>query len=299
MDKYSLYNAVGETADDFLIDAEQVIKNIGKHKFVRRKLQGAIITIAAVIAVLGTTVAAAASMGCNILDWISEAFINAGHENNADPAYIQNQLDNGQWAYLNGVNIAVIMPESPVKIMLSNDGGETWRESVVTGSEGMIAFGDWHEDIQYYGGYIGAYGNTGGYLILTAGVAMNSQPMRIYLTDDNGYTWTEIGNPSVVHSSVLTGAGFASESVGFISYRYYEDSGPDIWRTKDGGETWSKLEISLPAAYRAEKFRFTPQTPTFNGEEGAYPISVLDTDADGESTIYMYSHDGGLSWSFD
>ena len=306
MDKFDLYYAIGETADDFLIDAEQVIANTNKSKSSGRGIKRTIIIIAAVIAALGMTAAVAANMGYNILDWISEAFMNSEDESYIDPAliedqraYIQDQLNNGQWAYLNGDNIAVIIPESPVKIMLSNDAGETWRESVVTDSEGMLAFGDWYDNIQYYGGYIGTYGDTGGYLILAAGVAMNSQPMRIFLTDDKGNTWMEIENPSELHSSVLAGAGFASDSIGFISYRYYEDSGPDIWWTRDGGDTWHKLIVELPATYPVEKYRFTPQSPTFMGNEGTYPISVFNSGAEAETTIYMYSHNGGLSWSFE
>ena len=306
MDKFALYYAVGETADDFLIDAEQVIANTDKPKSSGRGFKTTMIILAAVIAALGMTAAVAANTGYNILDWVSEAFINTTDAGHTDPAYIddqrayvQSQLNDGQWAYLNGDNIAVIIPESPVKIMLSDDAGETWRESIVPDSEGMPAFGDWHDNIQYYGGYIGAYGDTGGYLILTAGVAMNSQPMRIYLTEDDGGTWREIGNPSGVHSSVLSGTGFASDSIGFISYRYYEDSGPDIWWTRDGGDTWHKLIIELPAEYQAEKYRFTPQTTTFEGNEGVYPISVFDSNTEAETTIYMYSHDGGLSWSFE
>jgi hypothetical protein len=139
--------------------------------------------------------------------------------------------------------IAFIIPESPVKVMLSDDAGATWRTSVVPGSEGMSIFGEWHDNVQYYGGYIGTYGDMGGYLVLTAGTAMNSQPMRIYLTDDWGDTWKEIGNPNDIHASVLTGAGFASQDLGFISYRYYEDAGPDIWWTKDGGSTWNSCPL--------------------------------------------------------
>ena len=60
-------------------------------------------------------------------------------------------------------------------------------------------------------------------------VSMNHQDLRIYCTDDGRATWREIGNPYDIHISVLTGAGFASDRVGFISYRYYEDVGPDIW----------------------------------------------------------------------
>lgn len=300
MDKHSFYDAIGDVEDGFLIDAEQVIENKAKHKAGGRKLKGTIIAIAAVIAVLGTSVAVAASLGYNIIDWVMGGFnSNIGTSDTPDTTIIQEELDNGQWAYLNGDNIAVIIPASPVKIMLSNDAGETWRESTVVESDGWDFLGEWRTDIQYWGGYIGFNGEANGYLVLTSGVAMNHQDLRIYLTDDGGTTWNEIGNPYDAHISVLTGAGFASDQVGFISYRHFEDAGPDIWWTKDGGKTWSKLTVEIPEKYAPDQHSFTPQSPTFNGDEGTYPIIRSATNDEAEITINMYSHDGGITWSFD
>lgn len=219
-----------------------------------------------------------------------------------DQNVIQHQIDEGEWIYLNGENIAVVVPESPVKILLSSDGGKTWRESIVYGSDEMVAYGDLRHDVQYLGGFIGFFGESGGYLVLTAGIAMNHQPMRIYLTDDGGNTWSEIGNPynRNIHISVLTGAGFSTPEIGFISYRYYEDAGPDIWWTADGGDTWQKLLVTIPEEYATGMF--TPQTPTFDGAEGVYPIAYHRSgEVEGtieEGTIYMYSHDYGLTWEF-
>lgn len=130
----------------------------------------------------------------------------------------------------------MIVPESPVKIMLSSDGGTTWKESVVCGSNEMGLFGDLRDDVRYSGGYIGFFKESGGYL-------------------------------------VLTGAGFSTPETGFISYRYYEDSGPDIWWTSDEGDSWQKLPVTLPEQYPAETHRFTLQTPVFDGKEGVYPIA--------------------------
>lgn len=236
MDKHTLYDAIGEAEDVFLIDVEQVINDGGQHKSSKRKIRGSIIVIAAVIAVLGT--AAAADMGFNIVEWIADGFRrNIGTDSSPDTVLLQEELDAGQWAYLNEDHIAIIVPESPVKIVLSDDAGKTWRESIVTGSDGWDFLGEWGSNTQYWGGYIGFNGEENGYLVLTSGVAMNHQDLRIYLTGDKGTTWHEIGNPYHSHVSVLTGAGFACDQIGFISYRYFEDNGPDIWWTKDGGDT--------------------------------------------------------------
>jgi len=296
MNSRTLFELIG-TVDERMLEHSEWTAPKRRHNFNMKK---ALILIAAVISVLAITLTAVAvTEGTNILSLILGAFSQSDADYVPDQNAIQAQLDKGQWIYLNGENAAVIVPESPVKIMLSSDGGTTWKESVVQNSDEMEIWGSIQDGVQYLGGYIGFFGERNGYLVLTAGVAMNNQPMRIYLTSDGGETWAEIGNPYNVHASVLTGAGFSTPEIGFISYRYYEDAGPDIWWTADGGDIWQKLTITLPEQYTAEKYRFTPQTPTFYGEDGTYPITVLDSESETEHTIYMYSNDYGETWKFE
>ena len=294
MDKYRLSEAVGEISDEFLLDAERAIARARQRP--RRRGKGAVLALAAVL--LLVSAAAASGGGGTFAAWIKGAFDrNIGAEDSPSTAVLEEELEEGQWVYLDGDQIAVILPESPVKILLSGDGGETWRRAVVEGSDTWDLFGTWSDQTQYWGGYLGFNGAENGYLVLTSGVAMNHQDLRIYLTGDGGETWREIGTPYGVHISVLTGAGFASDQVGFISYRYYEDAGPDIWWTRDGGETWEKLAVELPAAYRSPDCRFTPGSPVFHGEEGVYPIVVTTEDEGLEPVLYLETHDGGLTWT--
>ena len=297
MNGRTLFELIG-TVDDQMLEHSEWTAPQRRHSI---KLKKTLILIAAVIAALAVTVTAAAvNEGTNFLSLILGAFSQSDIK--YDQNVLQAELDEGQWVYLNGENIAVIVPESPVKIMLSSDGGKIWKESVVCGSDEMEIYGDLRHNVHYYGGFIGFFGESGGYLVLTADVAMNNQPMRIYLTDDGGNTWSEIGNPYSrnIHISVLTGAGFSTQKIGFISYRYYEDAGPDIWWTADGGSTWQKLLVTIPEEYAS--YMFTPQTPTFDGKDGVYPIAYHGSgEEEGtvvEGTIYMYSHDYGLTWEF-
>lgn len=243
------------------------------------------------------TVALAATLGYDPIGWILSAF--SANEDGPSAAVIQEQMQEGQWVYLNDDNIAVILPESPTEILLSHDCGKTWKESAVAGSDKMILWGEWKEDVVPTGGFIGFWGD-GGYLVLTAPVAMGNQPMRIYLTHDGGETWSEIGNPYQAgeHYCVLTGAGFSTDQIGFISYRYYEDAGPDIWWTSDGGDTWKELNVTLPEQYTGEEYVFTPQSPAFHGSSGVYPIKVCNQSDGAVEMIYLYSDDYGMTWEF-
>ena len=290
MKEMRILQALGQAEEAYVAEAAPADMGIGAERDqVWHRKKRTLLLIAAVIALLGTITAAADFLGFSLLDWIASAM------EDPDRNVLQEQVAEGEWIYLNGDNVAVIVPESPVKILLSADGGDTWRETTVEGSQYMYFHGQRQEDMTYYGGYIGFNGGDFGYLVLTTGVSMNHQGLRIFLTEDGGDTYREIGNPYESHVSVLTGAGFASEEVGFISYRYFEDAGPDIWWTEDGGETWSRLSVELPAAYQ-EGYVFTPGSPVFEGEEGVYPITAAG--GSGETTLYLYSHDGGRTWEW-
>lgn len=267
----------------------------GRPRRSRRRARALVAAVILAAALCLGTVSAAGLSGLS-LGSLVDMILRSGRD--LEPAVLESEIKNGQWIYLNGDNVAVIVPEAPVRVLLSGDGGSSWRSVTITGSGAMESLGEWVTDMAYYGGYIGFDQADGrfGYLVLTTGAAMNHQDLRIYLTEDGGDTWREIGTPYDQHISVLTGAGFASEEVGFISYRYYEDAGPDIWWTQDGGDTWARLELELPDGY--QDCRFTPLSPAFAGPEGSYPIQVVHPSGE-TSTLTMYTHDGGLTWSFD
>lgn len=304
MDNYMILEAIGMIDDQYILSAQKrfgfkLPQTTSPTEFSGRHIRSRVlisIVVAAVLLLCSFATAMAISEDFRekvfdlFLEWIAKA------QPDYDPAYIQTQLDNGQWVYMDGDNIAVIVPESPVKILLSGDAGETWRETVIVESKEMEFLGEWRENFLYRGGYIGFNGEESGYLVLTSGVSMNHQALRIFLTSDGGETWREIGTPYSQHISMLTGAGFSSENIGFISYRYYEDSGPDIWWTSDGGETWNKLAVELPEDLK--QYNFTPQSPRFDGLNGIYPVVAMSHDPEYETTIYLYTDDGGMTWSY-
>ena len=81
--------------------------------------------------------------------------------------------------------------------------------------------------------------------------------------------------------------------VGFISYRYFFDNGPEIARTLDGGKTWARLELDIPEEYA--QYNMQPQNPTFSGNDGSYPIILFDKDGN-DRTMTLHTHDGGMTW---
>lgn len=141
------------------------------------------------------------------------------------------------------------------------------------------------------------YGEIGAFCWCVAALppAAGTGAANVCTSPDIGETW-EISDPNALYTGTVIGAGFASETVGFISYRYFFDNGPEIARTLDGGKTWARLELDIPAEYA--QYNMQPQNPTFSGNDGSYPVILLDKDGNDRTTT-LQTHDGGMTWTWD
>ena len=141
------------------------------------------------------------------------------------------------------------------------------------------------------------YGEIGAFCWCVAALppAAGTGAANVCTSTDNGETWS-ISIPNALYTGTVIGAGFASETVGFISYRYFFDNGPEIARTLDGGKTWTRLELDIPAEYA--QYNMQPQNPMFSGNDGSYPIILLGKDGNDRTTT-LHTHDGGMTWTWD
>ena len=144
------------------------------------------------------------------------------------------------------------------------------------------------DSITFYYGKIGAFC----WCVAALPPAAGTGAANVCTSMDNGETWS-ISNPNALYTGTVIGAGFVSEMVGFISYRYFFDNGPEIARTLDGGKTWARLELDIPEEYA--QYNMQPQNPTFSGNDGSYPIILFDKDGN-DRTMTLHTHDGGMTW---
>ena len=144
------------------------------------------------------------------------------------------------------------------------------------------------DSITFYYGKIGAFC----WCVAALPPAAGTGAANVCTSMDNGETWS-ISIPDALYTGTVIGAGFASEMVGFISYRYFFDNGPEIARTLDGGKTWARLELDIPEEYA--QYNMQPQNPTFSGNDGSYPIILFDKDGN-DRTMALHTHDGGMTW---
>ena len=141
------------------------------------------------------------------------------------------------------------------------------------------------------------YGEIGAFCWCVAALppAAGTGAANVCTSPDSGETW-DISDPNALYTGTVIGAGFASETVGFISYRYFFGNGPEIARTLDGGKTWARLELDIPEEYA--QCNMQPQNPTFSGNDGSYPVILLDKDGNDRTTT-LHTHDGGMTWTWD
>ncbi len=130
--------------------------------------------------------------------------------------------------------------------------------------------------------------------VVCTGPSAGTGNENVCTSSDGGKTWW-VGDRFAMYGGTVTGAGFASREIGFMSYRYFVDQGPEISRTLDGGKTWNRMTVDIPDYLK--EYRMTPLIPTFTGDSGSYPIELYDNDGN-TSMAYLVTEDGGMTWQW-
>ncbi|MCI6277741.1 MAG: hypothetical protein MR639_13580 [Clostridium sp.] len=91
--------------------------------------------------------------------------------------------------------------------------------------------------------YIGYTEDGLGYAIVAGDRAMNFESIHIYTSSDNGDYWEYKGTLNGGGTSFETGISFANKKIGFITTKANKD---DVYMTKDGGTSWTLVELPIP-----------------------------------------------------
>lgn len=131
--------------------------------------------------------------------------------------------------------------------------------------------------------------------VVCTGPSLGTGNANVCTSMDGGKHW-RVGDKNDMYTGTVTGAGFSSSKVGFMSYRYFFDQGPEISRTTDGGKTWKRMPVGIP--HYLKEYKMTPLVPTFTGKSGTYPIEIYDSNANLSSIAYLVTKDGGMTWQW-
>lgn len=208
-----------------------------------------------------------------------------------DQMEIQQKVEEGQLYSVDEQQITVISSVNPISLLISRDNGEHWSEKSVKINLGETL------DCSHSSIFIDLNTDGVGCLAIGYGVNLGTQKSRYFLTEDGGDNWIEIPSVSEEHGYVITGAGYSSQGVLAVTFRYYLDDGPDIWYTSDNGANWYR---SLIAQYPIDgDFRFTPRNLSFDGEQGTCDVEVYDVAKKETNVAHLYSQDAGREWTWE
>lgn len=170
-----------------------------------------------------------------------------------------------------------------VTVISSDDMGQTWKNASI----------DFDAPVTWMS--IGFTTKDDGWLIICSFAGMGAENHHIYKTTNGGKSWAKKESSiDEIYGRMLSGAGFINDNTGFMCFRYENlDFQPAVCVTKDGGLTWSKLNIEMPEEYNFNK---TAYSPIYDGEIVIMPIMLSDNDGN-VGTIYLTSGDNGETWS--
>jgi len=109
---------------------------------------------------------------------------------------------------------------------------------------------------------------------------------RIYVTDDGGITWNVVGTGPT--TGIIKGVKFIDEKIGFFCYNYVSGMDSNLYITKDGGKTFSKI------TFEAQELDSTPTDRKLTWNEVYKEALVPIYDKDGVVTVYITQGSGGV-----
>ena len=175
-------------------------------------------------------------------------------------------------------------PSVPVSVTFSHDEGKNWKTIVVSNMDTSVrrlflSFSDAEH----------------GFLIFTGDRTMHQEGSTLYVTRDGGENWSPLTAETFYgyggSHSLLTGAAFVSDKVGFVT------GGDGCWRTEDGGNNWKQLTVRVPAVEYAESYTVYYPPEIQDGKLVLY-LGMEEYSELGGTKLRYESEDLGQTWVY-
>ncbi|HSB02640.1 MAG TPA: CARDB domain-containing protein, partial [Anaerolineales bacterium] len=139
-----------------------------------------------------------------------------------------------------------------------------------------------------------------GFALSGEGIGMNKNPVSLYQTSDGGATWTlkfahdpNLPTNGLPVSGYKNGMTFRNTTTGWIGGES-PANGIYIYKTINGGTTWSQQPLTLPAG-NEDAITSTTAPIFFGANDAILPVRM---DGNGVAGLFLYvTHNGGTSWS--
>lgn len=197
------------------------------------------------------------------------------------------------WVVYSPAGVGAIPPF--VYIWRTHDGGVTWQYSAVDTSVSNEAF---------LPSFLTFAGEQNGWMMVILGAGMMHEYVAIFSTTDGGANWNKILDPygdNGIQSFPKTGFVFADAQNGWLTRDGNGvDPTPHVFRTSDGGMTWTRIDLPAPAD-KPNLFSdyacgtYTPNV--FAPASVVVGLKCLDMATFQKQTNFQYATtDGGAAW---
>lgn len=196
----------------------------------------------------------------------------------------------------------MIMPSLPsirsAYFRNSNKGWVLTNDSIYRTSDGGTTWTRY--DVPFNGGHMQFLDDLNGFVLSGEGIGMNKNPVSLYQTSDGGATWTlkfahdpNLPTNGLPVSGYKNGITFRNTTTGWTGGES-PANGVYIFKTTNGGTTWTQQPLTLPAGNESAITSTT--APIFFGANDA--ILPVRMSGDGGTGLFLYvTHNGGSTWN--
>lgn len=123
----------------------------------------------------------------------------------------------------------------------------------------------------------------------------------LYRTEDGGATWSKLADSmsGSLPSGMIAALRFVDGQRGWASTNTLQSGDLRLYATRDGGKTWSKSQLAIPADFGQSWFE--AKVPVFfEGTDLGLYIAQTEFASDGKEArplLFYVTSDGGSTWS--
>lgn len=191
-------------------------------------------------------------------------------------------------------------PQEPPVVWMTHDAGSSWQSSQPFGA-GLLEELYMPSDLKFVD-------SQNGWLLAHLGAGMNHDYFALFGSTDGGKTWETLIDPfqGDLQSCTKTGMVFTGSQMGWLTGDCHAVApGVFLYRTGDGGRTWTSQEIPVPANAPPDFFGLPylgcgTYDPLFVPPDNVILEVRCDNFQRSTTDYYLYrTTDGGKNWGVE